>query len=96
MYFLQKDDIMLHFTQKGSSDITVVNICLHGKCYKIHCFHFYKQPQQMSKSTPTIDKKSTKDRSGDGLKKQENAKLFFPDSCRKYFKKDPKREGDKV
>ena len=26
MYFLQKDDIMLHFTQKGSSDITVVNI----------------------------------------------------------------------
>ena len=22
MYFLQKDDIMLHFTQKGSSDIT--------------------------------------------------------------------------
>ena len=26
MYFLQKDDIMLHFTQKGSSDITGFHI----------------------------------------------------------------------
>ena len=35
MYFLQKDDIMLHFTQKGSSDITgfqCLLICLLGKC----------------------------------------------------------------
>ena len=39
MYFLQKDDIMLHFTHKGSSDITgcqcllsYLLICLLRKC----------------------------------------------------------------
>ena len=44
MYFLQKDDIMLHFTLLGSSDITgcqcllsyllsYLLFCLLGKCY---------------------------------------------------------------
>ena len=29
MYFLQKDDIMLHFTQKGSSDVTGCQLQIH-------------------------------------------------------------------
>ena len=40
MYFLQKDDIMLHFTLSGSSDITgcqclfsCLLFCLLGKCW---------------------------------------------------------------
>ena len=38
MYFLQKDDIMLHFTRKGSSDVTGCQCLLS---YLLFCFFVY-------------------------------------------------------